>query len=296
MNHRVVCFGEVLWDILPTGELPGGAPMNVAYHLHKLGLQPALITRVGRDEKGAALEAIFKEQGVCTDYFQWDAAYETGKVYAQLKENNEVEYDIVKPSAWDFIEWNDDLQKLVARTQAFVFGSLAARSAVSAKTLHGLLESARLKVLDINLRAPHYTQKSIEELLAKADILKLNEAELSLVSSWSGYYNLTEDRVQAVAEQYNLQTVVVTLGSAGAYLYRDGKVYRHPGFSVQVKDTIGSGDAFLAGLLFKLLAGENPEAALTFANGMGAFMATKAGGCPVYDVEEVREVMISKNV
>lgn len=296
MNHPVVCFGEVLWDILPTGETPGGAPLNVAYHLHKLGLNPALITRVGRDEKGAALEAIFKEQGVCTNYFQWDAAHETGKVYAQLKENNEVVYDIVQPSAWDFIEWNEDLQKLVAGAQAFIFGSLAARSEVSANTLYRLLETAQLKVLDINLRAPHYTQKGLEDILTKADILKLNEAELQLVSGWSVHSTKLEDRVQAVADKYKLQTVVVTLGGAGAYLYKDGKGYQHPGFAVTVKDTIGSGDAFLAGLLSMLLAGENPDVALALANGMGAFVATKAGGCPVYDVEQVRERMASKNV
>lgn len=296
MKHPVVCFGEVLWDILPAGELPGGAPMNVAYHLQKLGLNPALITKVGRDEKGKVLENIFKRQGVCTDYFQWDAAHETGKVYAQLKENNEVAYDIVQPSAWDFIEWKEELQNLVAGAQAFIFGSLAARSTVSASTLYRLLESAKLKVLDINLRAPHYTQKGIENLLTQAHILKLNKAELELVSDWSFTTTKLEKRVQAVAEKYKLQTVVVTLGGAGAYLYRDGKLYHHPGFAVTVRDTIGSGDAFLAGLLAKLLAGESPEAALAFANTLGAFMATQSGGCPVYDLEDVQAMVAAKNV
>ena len=296
MNHPIVCFGEVLWDVLPSAELPGGAPMNVAYHLHKLGLQPALITRVGKDEKGTALENIFKAQGVCTDYFQWDEAQPTGMVYAQLQENNEVTYDIVKPSAWDFIEWSEDLEKLVAGAQAFVFGSLAARSKTSASTLSRLLEVAQLKVLDINLRAPHYTQQGIESLLYKADILKLNEGELELVSSWIGAYKQTEDRVQAVANRYGLKTVVVTLGSAGAFLYQDGQTFSQTGFAVTVKDTIGSGDAFLAGLLSKLLAEEKPNQALAFANGMGALMATKSGGCPVYSVDEVQALVAAKNV
>ena len=286
----------MLWDVLATAELPGGAPMNVAYHLHKLGLQPALITKVGKNEKGKALENIFKVQGVCTDYFQWDEQQPTGMVYAQLQENNEITYDIVKPSAWDFIEWNEDLEKLVAGAQAFVFGSLAARSTTSANTLHQLLEVAQLKVLDINLRPPHYTQKSIESLLYKGDILKLNEWELELVSSWIGDYKQIEDRVQAVANRFGLKTIVVTLGGAGAFLYHEGQTYQHPGFAVSVKDTIGSGDAFLAGLLSKLLAGENPNQALTFANGMGALMATKSGGCPVYSVDEVQALVAAKNV
>ncbi len=48
--HPVVCFGETLWDVLPDGKQPGGAPMNVAYHLGKLGKNPAVISRVGKDE------------------------------------------------------------------------------------------------------------------------------------------------------------------------------------------------------------------------------------------------------
>jgi fructokinase len=287
-THKVVCFGEVLWDILPGAALPGGAPMNVTYHLHKLGLQPALITKVGKDEEGAELVRIFKAHGVGTGYFQWDEAHETGKVYAQLQENNEVTYDIVKPSAWDYIEWSNDLEKLVADAPYFVFGSLAARSEVSKKTLYQLLERAATKVLDINLRAPHYTKQGVEELLYKADILKLNKAELELVSGWLGPYNNLKDRVAAIADAYQLQTVVITSGSEGAYLYKEGTGFHHPGFSVTVKDTIGSGDAFLAGLLAGFVENRSPAQALAFANAMGAFMATQPGGCPAYDIREVQ--------
>ena len=53
--HKVVCFGEVLWDILPGGAVPGGAPMNVAYHLHKQLKNPVLITRIGNDNEGGKL-------------------------------------------------------------------------------------------------------------------------------------------------------------------------------------------------------------------------------------------------
>src|SRR6185503_289178 len=95
--HEVVCFGEVLWDILPSGAVPGGAPMNVAYHLHKLDKNPALITKIGLDEKGKELIDIFSKHGVCTDFFQVDFDQETGKVFANPNEYNEVIYDIVKP-------------------------------------------------------------------------------------------------------------------------------------------------------------------------------------------------------
>ena len=132
-QHPVVCFGEVLWDILPSGAVPGGAPMNVTYHLHKQNKNPALITRIGQDEKGDQLKEIFAQHGVCTDYFQIDQTNETGKVFANPNEHNEVVYDIVKPVAWDFIEWNQGLTDLVSKADYFVFGSLASRNSDSKK-------------------------------------------------------------------------------------------------------------------------------------------------------------------
>ena len=62
-NHKVVCFGEVLWDILPSGPVPGGAPMNVTYHLHKQQKNPALITRIGLDDKGKELTGFIYSGG-----------------------------------------------------------------------------------------------------------------------------------------------------------------------------------------------------------------------------------------
>ena len=109
-NHKVVCFGEVLWDVLPSGAVPGGAPMNVAYHLRKQEKKTGVITRVGFDEKGKELIKIFSDYGVCTDFFQIDYDHETGKVYAEPNEHNEVLYDIIKPVAWDYIKWKDKLK------------------------------------------------------------------------------------------------------------------------------------------------------------------------------------------
>src|SRR5688500_118192 len=127
-NHPVICLGEVLGDILPSGPVPGGAPMNVAYHLHKHQKNQALITRIGEDEKGIELKKIFTDHGVSTEYFQWDERHETGRVFAEPNEQNEVVYDIVQPVAWDFIEWKEDFAELVSNAEFFVFGSLAARN------------------------------------------------------------------------------------------------------------------------------------------------------------------------
>ena len=167
-DHKVVCFGEVLWDILPSGPVPGGAPMNVTYHLHKQQKNPALITRIGLDDKGKELHNIFSDHGVCTDYFQIDYDHETGKVYAEPNEHNEVVYDIVMPVAWDFIQWEDSFENLISNADFFVFGSLSARSQVSKNTLLKALETAKNKVLDINLRAPHFNRRICRRTIIKS--------------------------------------------------------------------------------------------------------------------------------
>lgn len=290
-NHRVICFGEVLWDILPSGAVPGGAPMNVTYHLDKLGKNPALITRLGNDEKGKELTDIFINHGVCTDYFQVDENHETGKVYAHPNEHNEVVYDIVKPVAWDFIEYEEDYAEVVSNADYFIFGSLAARSSTSRQTLLKLIEAARNKVLDINLRAPHFDRRIVEELLGKTDMLKLNLSELELITGWFSNFSAIEQRINALSEKFQIATIVVTLGGDGAMMLVDGKIFKHPGFKVEVKDTVGSGDAFLAGILSRIMDGEDPQSAIQFANGLGAFIATKTGACPHYSMNEVKDLI-----
>ena len=293
-NHKVVCFGEVLWDILPSGPVPGGAPMNVAYHLHKQQKNPALITRIGLDDQGKELLNIFSNYGVCTDYFQVDYDHETGKVFAEPNEHNEVVYDIVLSVAWDFIQWEDGFENLISSAEYFVFGSLSARNQVSKSTLLKALEIAKNKVLDINLRAPHFNRRIVEELLSKANFLKINLAELELITGWFSKYKSIEDRVKSINDKFNISNIVVTMGGDGAVLFLNGKVYRHNGYKVQVTDTVGSGDAFLAGLLTKLLDKAAPEDALAFASGIGAFIATQTGACPQYSNADIENLMIQK--
>jgi len=293
-NHKVVCFGEVLWDILPSGAVPGGAPMNVAYHLYKLGKNPALITKTGTDESGRELVKGFSAQGVCTDFFQADNTYQTGKVYASPNEDNEVVYDIVMPVAWDFIHWDNAFTGLLAEAKYFVFGSLAARNNVSKDTLFRLLEIAKNKVLDINLRRPHYNRHIVEQLLGKADFVKMNLAELELIAGWFSHHTSTEDRLKSIGDRFRLSKMVVTMGGDGALLSMNGETARHPGFKIEVVDTVGSGDAFLAGLLSQLSDNAGIETALEFASALGAFIATQRGACPEYDTAEVK-ALIQKN-
>ena len=293
LQHQVVCFGEVLWDILPSGALPGGAPMNVAYHLKKLGTEPALITKIGTDEYGEKLVNILSKSGVTTEYFQVDYDHPTGLVYANVNNHQEVVYDIVYPSAWDFIQWNDEFTGLLEHAEFFVFGSLTSRNKESRDTLYQLLDIAKTKVLDINLRPPHFNRSVVENLLQKADILKMNEAELELITGWFNHFNSIEDRIKLIQGRFGIETLIVTMGGDGAMVNDKGTLHRHTGFKVEVSDTIGSGDSFLAGFLNQLLSSSSTENALAFACGIGAFIATQPGACPQYEMSQITELINS---
>ncbi len=293
LQHQVVCFGEVLWDILPAGPLPGGAPMNVAYHLKKLGTNPALITKIGLDKYGEDLVNILSKIGVTTEVFYIDHEHPTGLVYANVNDHHEVVYDIVYPSAWDFIELKDEMINLVKEAKYFVYGSLTSRNKVSQQTLNQLLEVAQIKVLDINLRPPHFRRSDVEGLLRKAGILKMNIAELELITGWFSHFQTIEDRIKLIQDKFNIQTLIVTMGGDGALVNHQGTIHRHAGFKVEVKDTIGSGDSFLAGFLHQLLNGYSVENALAFASGIGAFIATQSGACPQYEISQITELITS---
>ncbi|MBS1750938.1 MAG: carbohydrate kinase [Bacteroidetes bacterium] len=292
IDYTAVCFGEILWDVLPDKMLPGGAPMNVAYHLNQLGVPSAMISRVGQDKLGQQLFQFITSKNVTGNFIQIDGNHETSRVLAKL-DGNSVTYDIVKPVAWDFIEYNRQLQQLISRTPYFIFGSLGARSEVSRQTLFELLEVAKHKVLDINLRKPHYDKSTLEHLLRHADVLKLNEDELYLLSGWFGFEGDEKDQIVAFQNKFHLNMILTTRGEKGAMVLYDGHLYEHPGYKVIVADTIGSGDSFLAAFLSKFIKGEPVNDALKFASGMGAFVATKHGACPVYTPEEVSRAIAS---
>lgn len=290
-NYPVVCFGESLWDFLPERKLPGGAPANVAYHLQKLGKNPAVISRIGNDELGNELIKEFRSKSIETDFFQVDNKYETGKVFATVKENHEVEYEIVQPVAWDFIECNKKDEEIISNAEYFVFGSLVSRNKNSRNSLLRCLEFAKIKVFDINLRPPHFSKENLTQLLEETDILKLNLSELQLVSSWYGNLKSNEEMIKLLAQKFNLQTIIVTKGGDGAMLYINEKYFYHPGYSVKVADTIGSGDSFLAAIISKLMDKASPEEALDFASALGAFVASRPGACPDYQIIDVIDLM-----
>ena len=283
----IACFGEMLWDVLPTGKQPGGAPLNVAVHLHNFGLDAQIISRVGHDDLGAELVAFVDSKGISTRYVQRGQTHLTGVVKANVSDSMEVTYKIVKPVAWDYIQYDAALSELVESAEAFVFGSLAARHAPSRETLYRLLQRAPLKVFDVNLRPPHYSRDVVAYLLRQADIVKLNHHELAEIMGWFGVSSTEETALRWLAERFQLQAVCLTKGADGAALWVGQQQYSSPGIAVQVQDTIGSGDAFLAALLRGWLAGQPPADYLAFACAAGSLVASCRGATPAISEAQV---------
>ncbi|WP_321996412.1 carbohydrate kinase [Draconibacterium orientale] len=291
-TKEILCFGEVLWDRLPSGAKPGGAPMNVALHLNAIGLNAAIASSVGNDDAGKQLIDFLQNSGVNTSLIQTDKNLPTSEVLVHLDENNNASYEICEPVAWDNIQLNDELVKKAQNSGLIIYGSLAARNQTTRETLLKLLDNDAVKLIDVNLRQPYDKQDVLELLLAKSDIVKLNDDELGVFAGWNGIEGKTEEElVKWFVQHYKVEMLCVTRGHKGAAMYHENTFYEHPGFKVNAVDTVGAGDAFLAGLVAAFMQKKPPAEAITFACATGAFVASKAGATPEYDMVEIQAIM-----
>jgi fructokinase len=114
---------------------------------------------------------------------------------------------------------------------------------------------------------------------------------LDLITGWWGHKGSLNDNIALLMEKFGNKAVIVTRGANGAAVHYNGILHEHPGFRVKVADTVGSGDAFLAGFFHRLLQGDNAADALIFASALGAFVASQTGAWPEYSVKEVNELI-----
>lgn len=289
-SPRILCFGEILWDFLPAGLFPGGAPFNVGYHLKQLGADVRLVSAVGRDLLGDELLVRLRNWNLDTDLITRHSGLPTGYVRAVIGENGDARYHITPGVAWDQIFMNQAVARAAGGAQALVFGSLAQRSPFNRTVLHRIFDilpgrdSAWL-VFDVNLRAPHDDLELVRELAPRATLLKLNAEEAARLCRLSGETSGHEEKhARALRHTTGCRLICITAAERGAGLLRDGVWYWEKGRPVDIADTVGAGDSFLASLLIHLLA-KVPEAeALARACRTGEWVATQRGATPAYSV------------
>ncbi len=284
----VLCFGEILWDFLPAGLFPGGAPFNVAYHLHQLGLDTRVVSAVGRDLLGEELLRRLHDWGIDTELVTKHTGLPTGYVRATIGPEGDAHYDITRSVAWDQIPISGEAVHVANPSRALVFGSLAQRSPFNRNSLDRLfavLPPEALRIFDVNLRPPYDDVELVRDRASRADVLKLNAAEAArLAADEPETPGREEHHARALAASTGCAVICVTAGARGAGLLRHGSWLWEPGRTVEVSDTVGAGDAFLASLVASLLQGRSSDGELLArACRLGEWVATQRGATPAYD-------------
>lgn len=287
MSHAVLVWGEILWDRFPDGPQLGGAPCNVAWHLGQAGTWAQLVSRVGDDPWGhRALRQLAPLVDV--SLVQVDRARATGEVEVELH-GGEPRYRLVPGRAWEHVELTPAVRAAFGDAGAFVYGTLSQRhpdGLASWRRALAELPQGCLRVCDPNLRPADLAPEVLGEALAAADIVKLNERELTLVGQALGWRDplaelLTRPRV-----------VAVTRGADGSTIYSEDRrievaaVAARPG-----GDHVGCGDAYLALLVHGALSGWDLEDTGPAASRWAAEVASRRGATPLFDEDLVAALL-----
>lgn len=283
---KSLAMGAVLWDIIEKQEYMGGAPFNLTAHLAQLGWDAALLSCVGKDDRGRRAKTEMRKLGVNDRFIYEHAALPTGIAKVALDGKGSPSYELPH-SAYDEIPWSEtNIEQLWNfAPDILCFGTHEQRSVHNRKLLKSLIRSVKVKYIyyDVNLRLGFVPKDIIAELIDDSNILKLNDQEVECLSEalWDCSAS-PESFCKRIASEHELYCAVVTLGKEGCLLWYKGKATRIPGYAVKVKNTVGCGDAFSAGFLTALFKTGDPVRAADRGNYLGAYVAASEQAIPQY--------------
>ena len=296
LSPIVVGLGEVLWDVFQDQKRLGGAPANFVYHAKSMGCDAKLISAVGDDLLGQETLMELSQTGVGDCFIQKTKKAGTGRVLVNLDLAGQPTYSIESNSAWDYLEWTDELESLAGLCAAVCFGTLGQRNESSRNSIRRFLQSTRgnaLRVLDVNIRPPFCDQTLILDSLNLANVLKLNESELPDVGAMTDIkVRNVEAALSELAEKFQLKLVAYTRGADGALLLQDGAIsHFRLDQPVKIQDTVGAGDAFTAAVVFGMLHGWPLDKMNELANRLASFVCTQLGATPPIS-DSIRELFV----
>lgn len=290
MENAVIGFGELLWDMLPAGRQLGGAPANFCFQVMKQGLPALPVSCIGNDDLGREALHLLQKAGLETHGIATSSSHPTGTVAVTLDDRGVPEYDIRQGVAWDHITLTPMAVETARTASALCFGTLAQRSEQSAATLQTLFEllpAGALRIFDVNLRQHYYSAEILKQGCHHADILKLNDDELPIVCGLLGIAAPEDIRtphddrphpdIDKIRDHFNIGTVLVTCGARGSLVASNQGWSWLDSVKVDVVDTVGAGDAFTAGFVAGVLAGESDSAAQFRATNAAARACAHAG-------------------
>lgn len=321
-NPRVLCFGEILFDFLsdqpglPYEQVaswtpyPGGAPANVACALVKLGTSSGFVGCVGKDDLGNVLVKLLQETQVNIDGVQRHATAPTRGVYVVRSETGDrafAGFGNINTSEFADTQLQADQLPvpLFKMAEFLVLGSLEMAYPHSQKaTMHAIHLAKQFDtkiLLDVNWRPVFWNDPAaapavIHQLVKQADFLKLSDEE----AEW--LFETTEPgaiahRVEAISG------VLVTAGEKGCAYWLQGNEGKIPAFAIDVEDTTGAGDSFLAGFLHQLCQqgiqslenADIAQAMIRYASAVGAMTTTRPGAIAAQPIAAEVEAFLQLN-
>ena len=290
---QVLSIGEILWDIFPDQELLGGAALNFSANINRLGDSAALITAVGNDIRGRAARKSMKTLGLTTEFVQAVKDRATGVALVKMSPGGEPSFEIPRPAAFDAVTITSDMRDaaMLLRPDWLYFGTLLqVEPHVEETTLYLARSLPGVRCFyDMNLRRGHWNLPLVERLSQLASVIKLNELEAKILAELSG---ITADGFSLEsfcgfwAAQYDIDSICITLGSAGCCVYEENTTHMVQGYPVSVRDTVGAGDAFAAAFLHGYHRGWPIMRTASFANALGSIVASRAGATPTWSMQE----------
>jgi fructokinase len=287
----IVSVGEILWDVFPNAEHLGGAAFNFAAHAVRLGHRVWFVSAVGDDERGRKALEEARRLGVNTRYVGVVSGPATGTVTVTLDRDGQPAFVIHRPAAYDQAALTaSDLEELSRSAPDWIYyGTLFALEPNGKRLIRTLVEAlpGAERFYDVNLRKDSYTPELVAELLARASAVKLNDGEAEALAEMLELPAAgPEEFCRALSGRFGLRAVCVTHGAGGCSLLAGEEFVRAGGYPVPVADTVGAGDAFSAALVHGLSAGWDARQVADFANRVGALVASRPGGTPLWTVEE----------
>jgi fructokinase len=293
---KLLAFGEILYDMIEGKPHMGGAPFNLAAHAAKLGAESYIISALGNDPLGKSVTIRAQRLNVNTSMVNVLDEKKTGIVNVQVDLNGSPTYEIREDAAWDWIKLSNESKSKIANEEwdYFCFGSLAQRTENNRQQLKNVLSTGKFKKVffDVNLRLNFYTEAILRESFYLAHIVKQNDEEVHEVSKILGiqFYSM-EEYGKWLIEQFNIEILVITLGSKGAKIISKEFTRSIPGVKVEVADTVGAGDSFSAAFLFALNKTNDAYKAARMGCKLGAVVASSTGAVPEYNVDELLSIV-----
>ena len=282
MNKIIVGLGEILWDVFPERKVLGGAPANFAYHASQFGFNGYAVSAIGNDLLGK--EILNALEGKQLNYLLETTDFPTGTVQITLSGAGIPQYEICENVAWDNMPFSNRADNLAKNTTAVCFGSLAQRNEVSRNSILRFLETVPddcLKIFDINLRQHFYSKEIIKESLKRANMLKINDEEINIISQMFDLQDYTEQEIcTKLLNEYQLAVVILTKGVDGSLVFTEKEFSCLPTPKVHVADTVGAGDSFTAAFVAAYLHGRPIGEAHQLAVEASAYVCQQHGAMP----------------